>query len=113
MKSLTFAIMIGWSEVSLHFMFGVITQIYATYLNFFPSCGFYYFATIFLVDAILSILYCILAKRYKFRVRQEIYHAHYVVERIYDDEFDRRDEEEEDCSDNYSTLDSEHSYSTR
>ena len=113
MKSLVFGIMIGWSELSLNFMVGVLKQIYATYLNYFPSCGFYYFATLFLVDAILSVLYCVLAKCYNFRVRQEIYHAHYVVERIYEDEFDRRDEEEAGCPDTYNTDDSEESYSTR
>ena len=105
MKSLVFAIMIGWSELSLSFMVGVLKQIYTMYLDVFSSCGFYYFATLFLVDAMLSVLYCILAKRYKLSVRQEIYHAHYVVDRIYEDEFDCRDEEEADCPDTYNTDD--------
>ena len=63
----------------------------------------YCFITLFALALSFAIAYSVIAKRYRLRVRQEIYHAHYVVENIFEDEFDRRDLENSNVTDSYGT----------
>ena len=57
-----------------------------------PGCEFFYFLTKVLLLLALLILYCIKARCYKLRQRQDIYNEHYTIEQHYELEFDRRDE---------------------
>ena len=102
MKSLMLAIFYGFMECW--------TRSYISLWKLFihegvryPSCDFYYYLTLCLVAVIASTLYCVIARRYKYRVRQEIYHGQYVVENIFEREFNARDEEEgTDTEESYS-----------
>lgn len=57
-----------------------------------PSCEFYYFLTKVVLLLLLLALYCITARCYKLRQRQDIYNEYYTIEQHYDLEFQRRDE---------------------
>ena len=92
LKGIMFGLYFSWFEFSST-IFHTIHEPFYLYENVYPSCGFYYLLTLSVASIVMSVFYSIYAKWYKLRVRQEIYHAHYVVENIFEDEFNRRDEE--------------------
>ena len=107
MKSFTIAILIGWEILVNYFGYFILQTLYSSILKSAPSCGYYLIVTLFLVAFSCSVLYCFIAKKYKLRVRQEIYHSHYVVEEIFENEFDLRDQEEADYPEIYNTHSSD------
>ena len=103
LKSLTFALILAWRSFFPIFLY-LLPSLFFKCEGRYGSSGFYCYVSIFALALTFAIAYFIVAKRYRLRVRQEIYHAHYVVENIFEDEFDRRDQEQAESNDIHSVY---------
>ena len=102
MKGFALSVLFAWLGL-VNSMLAYIPDLFLNPKGSESNNELYWSISLFALALTFAIVYSIIAKRYRLRVRQEIYHAHYVVENIFEDEFDRRDLENRDVTDSYGT----------
>jgi len=84
---------LGWTTLGISELAGILLQLPFHQLNTAtPSCGFYYYLVVSLLQLLTLVLFITYAKRYKMRERDKHVNIHAIAEEHYERYFDQEEE---------------------